>query len=59
MWAAAKGAGAPDAVAVLEYSAGTKSIMTPLPEGVVGWTLEITGTDYKYRIDDATCQLLP
>ena len=58
VWRAAIAAGAPaDAVAVLHYGKGFDARDGSIHE-LAEWTLEITGTTYRYPIDDATCSVM-
>jgi hypothetical protein len=58
VWRAAVGAGAPaDAIAVLHYAKGFDVHSGAIHE-IAEWTLEISGTSYRYEIDDATCAVM-
>ncbi len=58
VWRAAIGAGAPaDAVAVVHYGRGV-DVHTGAIHEITQWTLEITGTSYRYEIDDSTCTVM-
>jgi hypothetical protein len=58
VWRAAIAAGAPaDAVAVVHYGKGF-DVRTGAIHEIAQWTLEITGTSYRYEIDDATCAVM-